>query len=83
MYVQGRVSNLNGLYLHGETDQCATGVIWYSLKFTYMKIRRAGHFGAAVLVPPFRRQRLGNDRFSAGTCQRRSLQRWRCMRRKR
>ncbi|XP_033120920.1 ficolin-2-like, partial [Anneissia japonica] len=40
-------SNLNGLYLKGETDQYAKGVVWkhwkgyyYSLKTTEMKIRR-------------------------------------------
>lgn len=39
-------SSLNGLYLHGETDQFATGIIWkpfrgyyYALKATSMKFR--------------------------------------------
>ena len=39
-------SSLNGLYLHGETDQFATGIIWkpfrgyyYALKGTSMKFR--------------------------------------------
>ncbi|XP_071954178.1 ficolin-1-like [Antedon mediterranea] len=46
-YTSCHSSNLNGLYLEGETEQFATGVVWktwktyyYSLKTTEMKIRR-------------------------------------------
>ncbi|XP_071962383.1 ficolin-1-like isoform X2 [Antedon mediterranea] len=46
-YADCHSSNLNGLYLGGQTDQFATGVVWYkwkghyySLRTSEMKIRR-------------------------------------------
>ena len=48
-YKRGHYSNLNGLYLDGETTQAAVSVTWntwkgskYSLKKTEMKIRPYG-----------------------------------------
>lgn len=45
-YTADHDSNLNALYLHGDTEQHGTSVTWkhwkgqnYSLKFTEMKIR--------------------------------------------
>jgi len=47
-YTACHASNLNGLYLKGETDQYATGMVWkpfrgyhYSLKLSQMKFRPA------------------------------------------
>ncbi|XP_071952044.1 ryncolin-4-like [Antedon mediterranea] len=59
-YAKCHASNLNGLYLGGNTKQYATGVVWktwktyyYSLKTTEMKIRRLKYLNNIQLVKMF------------------------------